>query len=82
MASVKNSDIPEIFKFMGDFWMFMKKYFVPENDDAYWRAVMAEAAELGHKYKDDRLAVNLINAYTVYLNEKLKGAKKGKKYGS
>lgn len=82
MASVKNSDIPEIFKFMGDFWVFMKKYFVPENDDAYWKTAMAEAAELGHKYNDERLAVHLINAYTVYLNEKLEDMQEEKKYGS
>ena len=82
MAGVKNSDIPEAFNFMGDFWVFMKKYYVPEKDDTYWEAVIADAADLGHKYKDDRLAVHLINAYLDYLDEKLNGTKKGKKHGS
>lgn len=82
MASVKNSDIPEAFNFMGDFWVFMKNYYVPDKDDAYWEAVIADAADLGHKYKDDRLAVHLINAYLDYLEEKLKNTQKGNKYGS
>ena len=38
MAAVKNADIPEIFGFMGEFWGYVKKYYIPEETDSYWEA--------------------------------------------
>lgn len=81
MASVNNSDILKIFKFMGEFWTFIKTYYIPENTDAYWESLIADAAALGHRYDDDRLAVHLINAYLDYLEEKQKNTQKGSKNG-
>lgn len=75
MASVQNSDVQKIFSFMGELWNFMKKYYIPEEADAYWESLIADAAALGHRYDDDRLAVHLINAYLDYLEEKQKGLK-------
>lgn len=81
MASVKNSDVQKIFSFMGEFWNFMKKYYIPETIDAYWENLIADAAVLGHRYDNDRLAVHLINAYLDYLEEKHKNTQKGSKDG-
>ena len=49
MASVNKSDIPGIPEFMTAFWTFCKKYWIPEEENSYWEAVMAEASELGRK---------------------------------
>lgn len=76
MASVSKSDIPEISVFMSDFWNFIKKYYIPESHDGYWEELMHDAAELGHKYKQDRFVAFQINAYLDYLEEKQRGGKK------
>lgn len=75
MAGVTKQDIPEISIFMSDFWNFVKKYFIPEHSDTYWEELMHDAAELGHKYKEDRFVAHQINAYLDYLEEKQKGLK-------
>lgn len=77
MASVSKTDIPEISIFMTDFWNFIKKYFITEQNDTYWEELIHEAAEIGHKYKEDRFVAYQINAYLDYLEEKHRG-KKGK----
>ena len=79
MASVTKQDIPEISVFMSDFWNFVKKYFIPEDSDQYWEEVMHEAAEIGHKYKEDRFVAYQINAYLDFLEEKRHGKAKRKK---
>lgn len=78
MASVSKNDIPEISIFMSDFWNFVKKFYIPEAEDKYWEELMREAAELGHKYKEDRFVAHQINAYLDYLDEKLHGKKRGR----
>lgn len=75
MAGVTKQDIPEISIFMSDFWNFVKKYFIPENSDTYWEELMHDAAELGHKYKQNRFVAFQINAYLDYLEEKQRGGK-------
>ena len=82
MASVSKNDIPEISIFMSDFWNFVKKFYIPETEDKYLEELMREAAEIGHKYKEDRFVAHQINAYLDYLEEKLKDTQKGNKYGS
>lgn len=53
MAEVKNSDMPDVFKFMTEVWGFMKKFWIPENEDSYWRAVTEEAEGLLQNYEND-----------------------------
>ena len=36
MASVKNSEIPDIFQFMKEFWNMIKELWDVEDDDEYW----------------------------------------------
>ena len=69
MAAVKNADIPEIFGFMGEFWGYVKKYYIPEETDSYWEAVMAEASELGRKYPDRFCTMQMLS-FLDYLEEK------------
>ena len=71
MAAVKNADIQQIFRFMGEFWTFIKKYWNPEEPNKYWDAVSAEASELGRKYPD-RFCYHMIWAYLDHLEEKQK----------
>ena len=75
MSSVTKNDITEISEFMSDFWKFVKRFYIPEEDDKYWENLMHEAAELGHKYKEDRFVAHQINAYLDYLEEKMHGRK-------
>lgn len=53
MAEVKNSDIPDIFQFMSEIWKFMKKFWIPENEDLYWESVVSEADKIMQRYGDD-----------------------------
>lgn len=57
MASVSNKDIQIEFEFMADYWNFRKKFYIPENNDAFWADLREAALELGYKYdpelKDD-----------------------------
>ena len=69
MASVNKSDIPEIPEFMTAFWTFCKKYWIPEEENSYWEAVMAEASELGRKYPDRFCAMQILS-FLDYLEEK------------
>ena len=32
--------------FMKDFWAFIKKYYTPEDDDAWWNAMFDEANDI------------------------------------
>lgn len=73
MASVKNSDIKEIFAFMGDFWNFVKEFWIPENEGAYWEQVSQKSIELNEKYHGNRFCQIMLLAYTDYLEEKQTG---------
>lgn len=71
MASVKKSDIPDIARFMTDFWELVKKYWIPENADSkYWERQVAEMAEMAEKYGNDKFVKKMLLAYADYLEEK------------
>lgn len=50
MASVSNKDIPIEFGFMADYWNFRKKFYIPEDNDAFWAELRNAGLELGYKY--------------------------------
>lgn len=52
MASVMKKDIPQISEFMQEFWTLTKKYWIPENTDAYWNALISDCQQLSKKYTD------------------------------
>ena len=70
MSSVKNSDIPDVFKFMGEFWNVIKQYWNPETSDEWVEEVIAKLGDLGNTYKD-RFCRLMILAYFEYLEEKM-----------
>lgn len=76
MASVTKNEIPEIAQFMSEYWELVKKYYIPEDTDAYWNALNKEQQELVTKHKNDKLVVSTLCALTNYLEAKMKGEKK------
>lgn len=76
-----NEEHERYYRIVTDSWRFFLQYADPVSAESYWQKALKDAATLGHKYDDDRLAVHLINAYLDYLEEKHKKAQKGKDYG-
>ncbi len=66
MASVSKTDIPEIASFMSEFWLLVKKYWIPENTDTYWTEFVEESSTLGKKYPHE-FCVKQILAFVEYL---------------
>ena len=79
MASVVKSDIPEVAAFMSEYWALMKNYWIAEDTDEYWDAVMKDSGELGRKY-DFWLAKKLILDFLEQLEREWKRLY-GEKYG-
>lgn len=79
MASVVKSDIPEVAAFMSEYWALMKNYWIAEDTDEYWDAVMKDAGELGRKYDFQFAKESLL----VFLNQLEREWKRlyGEKYG-
>lgn len=80
MAGVKNSDIKQIFDFMGDFWSMVKDFWIPEDTDAYWQELKARSDMMVRKYPDVRFAEIMIMALEDYLEEKQTGKKVCRRY--
>lgn len=60
-----------------DVWEFRKKYYLPENNDEYWQAVIADADALIKKYPGNAY---LHNALMVSVNDfEARGGKSNKK---
>ena len=72
MASVKNSDIPDIFQFMKEFWKMIKELWDVEDDDEYWELYEKCAAELNEKYYYNKFVSFQIRAFGDYLSEEYK----------
>lgn len=81
MAGVKNNDIKEIFNFMGDFWIMVKDFWIPEDTDEYWQGVKARSDAIIQKYPETRFVEIMIMALEDYLEEKQTGKKVLKRYG-
>lgn len=79
MASVKKADIPEVAEFMTDMWVFMKSFWIPEDDDEYWQDVISKSGELGEKYHHD-FCVAAICFVVDYFEWKYKKSKGDTKY--
>lgn len=75
MAGVKNSDIPDIFEFMGEMWAFMKSVWIPEDSTEYWENTACEAQKLLDKYRHDFCvaAVCFVLEYLKWRRRKDKG---------
>ena len=79
MASVKNSDIPDIFQFMKEFWKMIKELWDVEDDDEYWELYEKRASELNEKYYYNKFVSFQIRAFGDYLSEEYKQMQQVKK---
>ena len=53
----------------GDAWGFFKKFFETSTDDAYWKAVIECANEIGEKYEGTPLEDYVVEYLVVLMNE-------------
>lgn len=67
MASVTKEDIPEIARFMSDFWQLVKKYWKPDGTDQYWDALNEEQQQIAQKYDNHLFVIQMLCALTNYL---------------
>ena len=56
--------------FMKDFWAFIKKYYTPEDNDAWWNAMFDEANDIAGR-NDCEFAVKLLCAFIQFQNDAL-----------
>jgi len=76
MASVTKDDIPSVAGFMPEFWGLIKKYYITEDDQRYWDALLDDSTELNEKPGDEkerRLCRVLLLAYQNFLKEETNG---------
>lgn len=76
MASVSKDDIPNVAGFMPDFWELMKKYYITEDDQHYWDALIDDSTKLDTRMgeeKERRLCHMLLLAYLEFLKEEASG---------
>lgn len=71
MAGVKNEDVPDVFKFMTDIWRFMKRFWLPEDNEEYWKDISCESRKLLDEYRQD-FCVALVCFVLEYLKWKYK----------
>lgn len=71
MASVTKEEIPEVAKFMPQFWELIKKYYKPEDTDEYWESFNADSEKL-YMSTDHILCRQMILDLTSYLEGKLR----------
>lgn len=72
MASVRKSDVPEIAEFMTRFWEFIKKYWIPEDGDEYWKPLCDDARRIGNEYPH-KFCKHMMASYVDYLEKTNKG---------
>lgn len=75
MASVMKKDIPQISEFMQEFWTLTKKYWIPEDTDTYWSALISDCQKLSKKYTDSFVEDMLI----AFINNREKEGKRDEK---
>ena len=59
-------------QFMQPFWSFIKKFYVPEDNDEYWNELVEHSNALAEKFPDE-LAQMLISTFDDYLAMKHHG---------
>ena len=75
MASVKKEDIPNESQVMTMLWAAIKEFYIPEDRDEYWEAVMDRMNQIDAACHS-RLGQKLMNAFMDYLEEKWKDKEK------
>ena len=71
MAGVTKADIPHESEKMGMLWTMIKEFYIPEDNDEFWLAVIRRTEEIDQKCHS-RLGQKLMVAFADYLEEKQK----------
>lgn len=62
---------------MGDVYRLIQHNFTPSRDEAYWDKLIAEGNEICVKYGYDELALDMVAAVNLHLENKLKRIEQG-----
>lgn len=68
MAGKKFEKGSEEFRFFGEFWQMVQKYYLPDNSGEYWTPLLTDAAMLGKKY-DGIFYRNIIQGFINYAEQ-------------
>ena len=69
MASIRTEDIPQVGEFMRTLWPFMKAFWLPEDDESYWKQLIDTADELITKYDKLPIAKAYVVAFLEHQND-------------
>ena len=75
--SVKAKEVSVDQQMFVDIWEHYKKFYRAENTDEYWTEQIAACQELQQKYKDSKLAKDMLLTIVKELERKSKEAEKG-----
>lgn len=78
MASKRFEKGSKEWELFTDFWALCQKYWVPEEDEGYWRSLINDAGELSKKFKDRPFPSDLIKALLTETERKYKAMTKKK----
>lgn len=76
MAAVLGKDIPIESQFMTDYWKFRKEFYIPEDNDEYWKQLHGKANSLAEKYGRESYMEDLIRVCVNNLETRYRRAKK------
>ena len=62
---------------MGDVYRMLQRNFMPTRGEAYWNKLIAEGNEICAKYDYDELAMDMVAAVNLHLENKLKRIEQG-----
>ena len=71
MASVTKQDIPNEANMMSELWVLIKEYYIPEDSNAYWEALVNKCDQI-YKSCPTRLTYHLLRGVLDYLEEEHK----------
>lgn len=74
MASAKFEKGSKEWHMFQDYWKICQKYWIPEESDGYWEALIQEADKFCQKYEDVPLAKKNMFGFLEVLEEKEKEA--------
>lgn len=78
MAAVKFQKGSEEFMMFQDFWNLCQKFWIPEDDDSYWEALVNEINIFLQKYQFLHIAKELAMSFSIAQDKKLKELKNKK----
>lgn len=71
MASKKFAKDSKEFAFFADFWKLAQEYYIPDDSDEYWEALMTSTMKLEKKYPG-RFYKSLIHGFLDYAEKENK----------